>query len=183
MKKVIFFIVAVFVMCSCDKTMPQTTENGWERIAKTKYYVNVDKYDGNIWLGFWSDLNEDVIVKTANGEGLLELLKYLKPTFDKYRNISAENNIKSYSECIMKAHTSEDFYFWDVTYSRENYEDFIYLENYASLQKYGEIHGFSYNEFNEIIKALENSKGVANLVKVEKEKRSQEKERIKALYK
>lgn len=174
-------------MClvSClKKVMPQTTEDGWARIANTKYYVNVDKNDGSIYIGWWSDLNEDVIAK-GDGERLLELLEYLKPTFEKYRNISTENNIKSYSERIMKAHTSVDldFYFWNVTYSRENYEDFIYIEDWASLSEYGTMYGFSYNEFNEIIKALESSKNMANSIKAKKEKKEAEKERIKALYK
>jgi len=192
MKKFIMALVCLMTMVvfsSCGSTYevepypyPQTS-NGWTRIADTEYYVGISKgytndmqfYYSYICFGRWHGFSKGV-VGDGSAASLLHDLRYLKPTIDKYRKISIENNVKDYDERI----DIDGFYYGE--YVRRNYKDYI---NIYHGKRYG--HHFTYYEFNEIIKALENvetiSDSINNRIKIEEERKKREKERLSLLYK
>lgn len=185
MKKAIFFIVVMcLISCSFERTydtekaiMPQTTNDGFSRIADTKYYIQVCD-NGQIGFGEWSNYGEEVRGNGMDSRALLVVCNYLKPKIDKYVGISSKNNVKEYNEYVDVDDKIVDYKFiWcRAEYIRDNYNDFVEINDRGHRSKIR----FTYHEFNEVIKALEKAVSIANPIQ---NKIKTEKERIKALYK
>lgn len=188
MKKIVFFIATVFMCltsCSSERTysekeketMPQVTNDGFTRISDTKYYLEVCD-NGQVAFGKWSDYREEVRGNGMDSRNLLAVCKYLKPKIDKYVSISSDNNVKEYSEYIEvdESITNYGFIYCRAEYIRENYSDYVEINDRGHQRSIK----FTYHEFNEVVKALEEAVNMADPIR---DKIKKEKEYIKSLYK
>lgn len=187
MKRIVFFIAVVLMCltsCSLERTydekkenvMPQVTNDGFTRIADTKYYVQVCD-NGQVAFGEYSDYWKRVKGNGMDSRTLLTVCNYLKPKIDKYVNISLKNNVKEYSEYIDVDESITDYNFiWcRAEYIRDNYNDFIEINDRGHERTIK----FTYYEFKEVIKALEKAVSIADPIQ---DKIKKEKAHIKSLY-